>query len=101
MPDMLNLHHPLLLLQQHRPLGIAQETPVEESSGLLDTVAGMFSERDVEDIAELFESQTFGFGNDASCMLVVWEEVRFRRADEKTLTEGLLSRRLYTSRRTK
>jgi hypothetical protein len=63
MLDMLKLHHPLLLLQQHRPLGIAQKTPIEESSGLLDTVASVFSERDDEDIAELFESQAFGFGH--------------------------------------
>lgn len=55
MPHMLNLHHPRLLLQQHRPLGIPRQAPIEERCSLFDTKPGMSGERDPEDVAELFE----------------------------------------------
>ena len=55
MPHMLNLYHPRLLLQQHRPLGIPRQAPIEERCSLFDTEPGMSGERDPEDVAELFE----------------------------------------------
>lgn len=55
MPHMLNLHNPRLLLQQHRPLRIPRQAPIEERCSLFDTEPGMSGERDPEDVAELFE----------------------------------------------
>jgi hypothetical protein len=66
MLHLLDLHHPLLLLQQHGPLGIARKTPVEESSGLLDAEPSVSGERDAEDVAEFFQAEALGFGDDAS-----------------------------------
>ena len=86
---MLNLYHPRLLLQQHRPLGIPRQAPIEERCSLFDTEPGMSGERDPEDVAELFEGYAFGLGNDTSMYVsVVWE-----RDGRGMLTAGLLFRR--------
>jgi hypothetical protein len=89
MPHMLNLHHPRLLLQQHRPLRIPRQAPIEERCSLFDTEPGMAGERDPEDVAELFQTQRFGFRNDT---LVT--SARERRGLKKTLP-GHLQQNYY------
>jgi hypothetical protein len=63
MPHNLNLHNPRLLLQQNRPLGIPRKTPIGKSPGLLDPEPSMSGERDPENVAELFQTEALGLGN--------------------------------------